>query len=167
MEEEINFQLPTSLEFCSDKYEILDIAGEGTFSSVYKARCLRTNRAVAIKAITKSSSPDRVLEELNILKQLDGKSNCIKLIDVLRSKDQIIVVFPLIRATDFKDFITMCSMNNIKNYMYNLLLAVNHLHSNKIILRDIKPSNCMYSLENDHGYLIDFGLAQLEKIKAP
>lgn len=161
---ENSIQAPSEcLEFCKDKYEIFDVVGEGTFSSVYKAKCLKTNRLVAIKAITRTSAPDRILEELSILKQLKGENNCIMLLDVLRNKDQILAVFPLIRATDFKEFLKECSIIDIKKYMYNLILAVNHIHNNDIIHRDIKPSNFMYSIEDEIGFLIDFGLAQKDK----
>lgn len=161
------FVLPDYISRISKNYEIYDIAGEGTFSSVYTAKCLKTGAMVAIKAITKTSAPNRILEELKILKSLEGQNNCIQLIDVIREKDQILAVFPYIKAIDFKDFIISCTMSDVKKYMYNLLLSVKHVHANDIIHRDIKPSNFMYSMDNETGYLIDFGLAQKEKYRAP
>lgn len=165
MNNEEDHVLPEYLKFCLKDYEIYNTIGEGTFSAVYRAKCLRTGQTVALKAITKTSAPDRIYEELNILKELDGQKNCIKLLNVLRNEDQVIAVFPLIESVDFKDFIIKCSTGDIQNYLYNLILAISHVHSKGIIHRDIKPSNFIYSLESERGYLIDFGLAQVQKVR--
>lgn len=156
-----------NLEFCSDSYTIDGIIGEGTFSTVYRARCLETGMPVAIKCITRTSLPNRVLEELTILKKLNGENNCIRLMKVLRHRDQILAVFPLVAAIDFKEFITQCSVFDIKKYMHSLIRALCHVHRNAIIHRDLKPGNFLYSPEREEGFLIDFGLAQHEKTKAP
>lgn len=54
-------------------------------------------------------------------------------------------------------------MYDIKKYMYNLLIAIEHVHSCKIIHRDIKPGNFLYNRNLETGLLIDFGLAQFEQ----
>lgn len=159
------FKLPKYLEFLQDKFEIQGVAGEGTFSTVYAAQCKSNGRSVAIKCITKTSSPARVLDELSIIKQLNGEHNCIKLLYVERRYDQIIAVFPHISGTDFKDFLVYCSMRDVRNYMHCLIEAVSHVHNYGIIHRDIKPSNFIYNMPDEVGVLIDFGLAQYQKNK--
>ena len=52
------------LQFIKNKFQIVDRIGEGTFSRVYKAIEIKTNKQVAIKAITKTSSPNRIVDEL-------------------------------------------------------------------------------------------------------
>ncbi len=157
--------IPDYLKFCTKTYKILEIVGEGTFSTVYKAIRMDDGYLVALKCITKTSAPSRILDELMIIKKLQGENNCIKLLDVLRNEDQIVAVFPFICATDFKWFLLSRTMLDIKKYMYNLLTAVAHVHDNYIIHRDLKPSNFMYNQETGIGYLIDFGLAQYENKK--
>lgn len=158
-------EIPSYLNFCLDRYAIEDVIGEGTFSIVYRARCLVTGMHVAMKCITKTSAPSRIFDELSIIKKLSGENNCIRLLDVLREKDQIVAIFPLLVETEFKDFITRGTMADIKKYIYNLMKAVEHVHNNSIIHRDLKPSNFMYNIEMEEGCLIDFGLAQHEIIK--
>ncbi|KAI4291436.1 cell division control protein 7 [Pancytospora philotis] len=163
MDQSPALEVPKYLDFLSRNYLIMDKAGEGTFSTVYSARCRATGRPVAIKCITKTSAPARVLDELSIIKKLNGEHNCVKLLRVERSLDQIVAVFPLISGIDFKDFVTRCSMRDVRRYMWCLIEAVGHVHEQRIIHRDIKPSNFMYNMASENGVLIDFGLAQSEK----
>lgn len=163
MEENKTFIVPPNLAFCEHKYEIQSEIGEGTFSKVFRARCKTTGAIVAIKAITRTSSPVRIHEELSILKVLNGNNNCIKLLDVMRSQDQILAVFPFFLSTDFKEFILKCTIQDVKKYLYYLIKAVSHMHNNNLIHRDLKPANFLFDLESQTGYLIDFGLAQFEK----
>lgn len=166
MIEEFTNEEKTYFEWFSDKYKVIARAGEGTFSTVYKAVDLNRTESdnsycnTAIKNITMTSSPNRVLEELKFLKKLDGQNNVIPLINVLRFEDQIIAVFPYFHCSDFREFLEICTISDIKNYLKNLLIAVEHTHDNSIIHRDIKPSNFLYNKEQNCGVLIDFGLAQ-------
>ena len=43
---------------------------------------------------------------------------------------------------------------DIQNYMKNLLIALKHVHSYKIIHRDVKPSNFLYCQETDRYDII-------------
>ncbi|TBU11800.1 CDC7-like protein kinase [Hamiltosporidium tvaerminnensis] len=159
-------------EFLKNRYQILEHSGEGTFSTVYKAIDLKnsnieTNEVVyvALKNITKTSSPHRVSEEIKFLLSLNGNDNVVPLLSCLRHQDQITVVFPYFEFTDFREFLEKCTVLDIKYYMYNLLLSVKHVHSKNIIHRDIKPSNFLYNFDTKTGQLIDFGLAQYENPK--
>lgn len=156
-------------EWFSDKYKVIARAGEGTFSTVYKAVDLNRTESdnsycnTAIKNITMTSAPNRIIEELKFLKRLNGENNVIPLINVMRYEDQIIAVFPYFQTTDFRDFLEICTLDDIKNYIKQLLIAIKYTHSHNIIHRDIKPSNFLYNNEKKQGFLIDFGLAQEEK----
>lgn len=152
-----------SLEWIEDKYSIQRKAGEGAFSVVYKAIDKSTNAEVAIKAITRTTAPTRILDELEMLKKLGGQNFCIPLLNVMRKNDQILAIFPYISGCDFKDFIKMASSRDIQSYMFCLISAVKHVHSLDYVHRDIKPSNFVYDREKEIGFLIDFGLVQKAK----
>lgn len=160
-------ETPECLRFCEYRFIIGRSIGEGSFSSVYQAAYRSTGQPVAIKAITMTSSPRRILQELDILKTLGGKSNCIQLLEVLRSRDQVVAVFPLICHIDFKDFILQSTLQDVKKYIYSLLRAVKYIHDKNIVHRDIKPGNFLYNMEDGLGYLIDFGLAEYELVRDP
>lgn len=161
--EQEKFEVPDFLQFCTQKYEILASVGEGTFSTVFQAKCRMTGSLVAIKAVTKTTSPFRAYEELQVLKKLDGKNNCIGIIDVMRNQDQVLIVMPYVPHVDFKTIILAAEEYDIKSYLYSLITAIAHMHMNGIIHRDLKPGNFLYDLERQKGYLIDFGLACLDE----
>lgn len=163
MEKKSRFELPESLKFCTNLYEVTEIIGEGTFSIVYGGKSLSNGLPVAVKAITRTTSPQRMLNELRILSKLNGKPNCIPLLHVHRNNDQVIAVFPRFHATEFVEFLKVCTMKDIKAYMYNLISGVNEMHDANIVHRDLKPSNFMYNMKTREGFLIDFGLAHFDK----
>lgn len=48
----------------------------------------------------------------------------------------------------------------VKNYIYQLLLAIEYCHRNNVIHRDIKPENLLINPDNDNLRLCDFGFAR-------
>lgn len=150
------------LSFIKSSYVPIEKIGEGSFSVVYKALDIESKKHVALKTITRTSSPSRILEELTFLKHLGGKNNCMALLNCLRHEDQLVAVLPYFEATDFREFISSASTLDIKRYLHSLLVAIEHVHTNNIIHRDLKPSNFLYNKDLGRGTLIDFGLAQYE-----
>jgi serine/threonine protein kinase len=71
-------------------YQRLEQIGEGTYGQVYRARCLQTNRQVALKKIRVHHGgywglPPTVIREIKILKRLKHTS-LVKMIEVVSSK---------------------------------------------------------------------------------
>ncbi|WUR04209.1 CDC7-like protein kinase [Vairimorpha necatrix] len=162
MSENLDIDEVEHLKFLKNRFVIINRIGEGTFSRVYKAMDIKNNRYYALKAITKTSSPNRIIDELAFLVKLKGLNNCVPLNGVLRHEDQVVGIFPYFEYTDFRDILTTATIYDIKKYMYNLLIAIEHVHSCNIIHRDIKPGNFLYNRDTETGWLIDFGLAQYE-----
>ena len=155
------------IAFVMPRFTPVEKVGEGSFSTVYKALDTDSGRYVALKAITRTSSPARVLEELTFLKALGGTHNCMGLLGCLRSEDQVVAVLPYFEAVDFREFISSATPADAKQYLHSLLVAIEHVHSSNVIHRDLKPGNFLYSKDTGTGMLIDFGLAQYEDVRAP
>ncbi|KAJ3084082.1 hypothetical protein HDU99_003648 [Rhizoclosmatium hyalinum] len=184
------FELYDGFRGLKDKYRILDKIGEGTFSSVYKAvdqmhtvfdcswcRCSIPDKnpsperlgnrwavcgVVALKRIYVTSSTERILNELAMLRKLSCKPNVAGLISALRSKDQIIAVLPFYEFHDFREFMTDSpSMEDIAHYMKALMIGLRGIHEEDILHRDIKPTNFLYNKKLKTGVIVDFGLAQV------
>ena len=50
--------------------------------------------------------------------------------------------------------------NQVKQIIYQLLLAMDYCHSNRVIHRDLKPQNVLVNKDNLSIKLADFGLAR-------
>ncbi|CAL9215470.1 unnamed protein product [Arabidopsis halleri] len=152
--------------FRSDAFEKLEKIGQGTYSSVFRARETETGRIVALKKVRFDNfEPESVrfmAREILILRRLNHP-NIIKLEGIVTSKlsSNIHLVFEymehdltgLLSSPDI-DFTTP----QIKCYMKQLLSGLDHCHARGVMHRDIKGSNL---LVNNEGILkvADFGLA--------
>jgi len=146
------------------KYHVLEKVGEGTFSSVYKAISLATQETVVLKRIYPTCSPDRILNEMKYLHLLGGKRNILPLLGALRHKDQVSLVLPYVEHHKFKDYLPLMTIAQIRSYMKALFFALEHVHTNRIIHRDVKPGNFLYNPDTNTFVLVDFGLAQPAEI---
>jgi len=164
-----------SIGYCRavQEYEKSYRIGEGTYGTVYRAVERTTGKVVALKKILLHNEcqvgfPVTSLREVRLLKRLQHP-NCVSLHDVVvgRGRDQVFLVFEYCEH----DMASLCEGTNrrfseseVKGLMVQLLRAVDYLHENWIIHRDLKMSNLLY---NSRGQLklADFGLARLWKPK--
>ncbi|KAG0233841.1 hypothetical protein BGW41_001373 [Actinomortierella wolfii] len=119
-------------------------------------------KLVAIKRVTVASSPQRIENEISILRELSGHKNVAPLITAFRHRDQVVIVLPFYRNDDFRSFFRHISLDDIRWYLRALFSALKHIHKHGIIHRDIKPTNFLYDTARKTGILVDFGLAQRE-----
>lgn len=148
----------------SDQFQLLDKIGEGTFSFVYKAVDLWSPRPqlVAVKRIHATSAPKRISSELQILAALQGDPHICKVTTALRHRDQVLVVMPYISFTDFRCLYMSTGLSEVRFYMEELLKALAFTARNRVIHRDVKPTNFLYDAQTHHGVLVDFGLAEFQ-----
>ncbi|GAA5878599.1 hypothetical protein JCM3774_004077 [Rhodotorula dairenensis] len=159
----------------TEKYQLIDRLGEGTFSSVYKAIDLhhhvfdnsqwrpvsRKGKVyVAVKRIYVTSSPSRIQNELELLHDLRGSPNVAYLIDAIRHEDQVLAVMPFNRHQDFRTYYRTATLPFLRSYFSCLFRALLSTHALQIIHRDVKPANFLYDVTTGEGILCDYGLAQ-------
>ncbi len=114
---------------------------------------------VALKRIYVTSSPTRILAELEVLKNMRHE-NVIPLLSAFRQDDQVIAVLPYFHHEDFRTYYSKMDVPLIIIYLKQLLESVKYIHTMGIIHRDIKPSNFLFNISTKRGVLVDFGLAQ-------
>lgn len=151
-----------------DKYfNIHRKIGQGTFSTVYLAslRCqqnIPANRReyFAIKYLIPTSHPNRIERELKCLQEIGGTNNVIGIHFCLRKYESVAFVMPHAPHDKFQDIYDNLTPKETRNYIKNLLIALQRVHNFNIIHRDVKPTNFLVDRKKNQYLLVDFGLAQ-------
>ncbi|XP_076149508.1 cell division cycle 7-related protein kinase isoform X2 [Alosa pseudoharengus] len=156
-------QLNHDVPQLSEVFSIVDKIGEGTFSSVYLAEdkmSLRQRRRFALKHLIPTSHPIRVAAELQCLTVAGGQENVMAVTYCFRKDHHVIIVMPYVEHEPFVDIVGNMTLQEVCHYIFNLFIALKHIHKFGIIHRDIKPTNFLYNRSQRKYALVDFGLAQ-------
>ncbi len=150
-----------------NRYEILEKIGTGGMAVVYKARCHRLNRLVAVKILKEELAEDeefrrRFRTESQAVAML-SHPNIVSVYDVSRSGNIEYIVMELIDGITLKQYMNRKGVLNWKETLHfttQIVKALSHAHSRGIIHRDIKPHNIMI-LKDGSVKVADFGIARL------
>lgn len=150
-----------------DRYEILEVIGTGGMAVVYKARCHRLNRLVAIKILKDEFAGD---EEFRRRFRAEGEAvamlshlNIVQVYDVSTSGSANYIVMELIDGISLKQYMEKKGVLNWKETLHfsiQIAKGLEHAHSRGIVHRDIKPHNIMV-LKNGSVKVMDFGIARV------
>ncbi len=150
-----------------DRYEILEVIGTGGMAVVYKARCHRLNRLVAIKILKDEYARD---EEFRRRFHAEGEAvamlshpNIVQVYDVSSTEDANFIVMELIDGISLKQYMEKKGALNWKETLHfamQIAKGLEHAHSRGIVHRDIKPHNVMV-LKNGSVKVMDFGIARV------
>ena len=150
-----------------NRYEILEVLGTGGMAVVYKARCHRLNRLVAIKILKDDNKDDedfhrRFHAESQAVAML-SHPNIVAVYDVSTSVMADYIVMELIEGITLKQYMEKKGILNWKETLHfamQIAKALEHAHSKGIVHRDIKPHNIMV-LKNGSVKVMDFGIARM------
>ena len=150
-----------------NRYEIQEVIGIGGMAVVYKARCHRLNRLVAIKILKDEYSKD---EEFRRRFHAEGQAvamlshpNIVSVYDVSTTDEADYIVMELIDGISLKQYMEKKGVLNWKETLHfaiQISKALEHAHSRGIVHRDIKPHNVMV-LKNGSVKVADFGIARV------
>ena len=151
-----------------NRYEILERIGSGGMAVVYKARCHRLNRLVAIKILKSDLAQDaefrrRFHDESQAVAML-SHPNIVAVYDVSHSDDLDYIVMELIDGITLKQYMQKkgepLNWREALHFITQIMKGLSHAHSRGIIHRDIKPHNIMV-LRDGSVKVADFGIARL------
>ncbi|XP_050813933.1 STE20-like serine/threonine-protein kinase isoform X2 [Gopherus flavomarginatus] len=144
-------------------WEIIGELGDGAFGKVFKAQNKETKVLAAAKVIdTKSEEElEDYMVEIDILASCDHP-NIVKLLDAFYYENNlwILIEFCAGGAVDavMLELERPLTEPQIKVVCKQTLEALNYLHENKIIHRDLKAGNILFTLDGDIK-LADFGVS--------
>jgi len=152
--------------FINDRYEIIDKVGSGGMANVYKAKCHRLNRYVAIKVLKSEFSSDT-----NFIKKFRAEAqsvaglshpNIVSVYDVGDDDGLHYIVMELVEGITLKRFIERKQRLEVKEAVgiaIQICQGMEAAHNHHIIHRDIKPQNIIISRDGKVK-VADFGIAK-------
>lgn len=152
--------------FLADRYEILDQVGTGGMSDVYKAKCHKLNRYVAIKVLKPEFSEDKAFvtkfrEEAQSAAGLTHP-NIVNVYDVGDEDGIYYIVMELVEGITLKKYIEKRGRIPYKEAVsiaIQVAKGMEAAHSHHIVHRDIKPQNIIIS-KDGKVKVTDFGIAK-------
>ena len=153
----------------SEEYEFIENIGQGMYGRVYKARNKKENKYYAIKRLNfkdiNEKEKKQINNEVSCIKKLKHP-NIISYKDSFNDEDNYFnIVTTFCEGGDIYNKIQnqkgeYFSEEQILNWLVQILLALDYIHKNDIIHRDIKPQNIF--IKNKHIICIgDFGIAKI------
>ena len=149
-----------------DRYEILEKIGTGGMSDVYKAKCHKLNRYVAIKVLKQEFSENtNFVSKFRVEAQAAAglmHPNIVNVYDVGEEDGIYYIVMELVEGITLKNYIEKKARLSVKEALsiaIQVSMGIEAAHNNHIIHRDIKPQNIMISKEGKVK-IADFGIAK-------
>lgn len=153
--------------FLADRYEIIEQIGTGGMSDVYKAKCHKLNRFVAIKVMKSEFSEDKtfVSKFRAEAQSVAGFThpNIVNVYDVGDENGIYYIVMELVEGITLKKYIEKRGRIPFKEAVSIAIQVANGLdaaHKHNIVHRDIKPQNIIISKEGKVK-VTDFGIAKV------
>ncbi|WP_300262952.1 Stk1 family PASTA domain-containing Ser/Thr kinase, partial [Clostridium sp.] len=149
-----------------NRYELLQCVGEGGMSFVYKARCRKLNRFVAVKILKDEFKNNeeivrRFKKEATAIANLSNP-NVVNVLDVGTQDDINYIVMEYVEGKTLKDIIKekgALSYEVAISIGIKVAKALECAHKNGIIHRDVKPQNILVT-EEGVVKVTDFGIAK-------
>ena len=152
--------------FLADRYEIIDQIGTGGMSDVYKAKCHKLNRFVAIKVLKSEFSQDKnFVSKFRIEAQSAAgltHPNIVSVYDVGDEDGIHYIVMELVEGITLKKYIEKkgkLSSKEAVSIAIQVAQGMEAAHTHHIVHRDIKPQNIIISKEGKVK-VTDFGIAR-------
>jgi serine/threonine protein kinase len=144
-----------------DRYEVLEMLGQGSHGIVYRAFDKQLKHEIAIKTLRSRDAESlfRLKREFRALASIKHR-NLVSLYE-LEVQDDVFITMEYLRGTDLLSTLErlppLQRTHSLRDYLQQILLGLSQLHANDKLHRDIKPGNVL--VEDNRVVLVDFGMA--------
>ena len=153
-------------EILGNRYELVEKIGEGGMSIVYRARCNKLDRFVAVKILKKEfcdnvDIANKFKKEATAIATLSD-NNIVNVLDVGTQDKTSYIVMEYVKGKTLKEVIREFGKLNYETTIKigtQIAKALDCAHKNKIVHRDIKPQNILVT-EDGLIKVTDFGIAK-------
>lgn len=159
-------ELDSSLGILPDKYQVLGILGRGGIATVYKARDTITNQIVAVKILNGEYNHDFMVaatfeKESSVFSGISNPA-LLTLYDHGQYKRRLYTVYEYVESTSLDELISSKPLlpSEVLTIAYEVAKAVDFLHMNHIVHRDIKPQNILVLHGGGGIRLTDFSFSK-------
>ena len=153
-----------------DDFEILDTLFQNQSTIIYRAKLIANTKTAIIKTLNNNypSNDDvsKTKHEYEILKKLVNVEGVIQVSQLFESNNTLMMVFDNIEGGTLKDiFLSKDRLTNGINIEEILKVAIlvtdalNNIHLNHIIHKDLSPDNIIYNPSSKQVKIIDFGIS--------
>lgn len=154
----------------ADRYEILDLIGQGGMADVYLAKDTILNRTIAIKVLRTGLAKDpvyvtRFQREASAAAALAHK-NIVEIYDVGEDGNQYYIVMEHVPGTTLKELINKRGALHVAeaiDIMKQVIEGTVKAHQLGIVHRDLKPQNILVT-DSGTAKIADFGIASMQSL---
>ena len=146
------------------------LIGQGAFGKVNIGLNILSGRVVAIKSFNKKSlstngdNMKKILSETDLMKKLNHP-NVTKILEMFEDDEYILIAMEYINGGNLFSFVKKrrkLSEKTAKFLFRQIILGIKHIHSKRIVHRDIKLENILIDLNNNIK-ICDFGIGRILK----
>jgi len=149
----------------ADRYEILELLGQGGMGAVYKAHDIELERLVALKLIRPdlASNPEilrRFKQELILAREVTHR-NVIRIFDLGQARGFKFITMEFVEGRDLRAILRergKLPPEETVRIIAQVCRALESAHAAGVVHRDLKPQNIMLDAK-DRVYVMDFGIA--------
>lgn len=149
----------------SKRFNVIEKIGEGTYGTVYKAKCHNDGKEVAIKKIRilyeEDGVPSTALREISLLAETNHP-NVVRLHEVYSSRSNLFLIFECLDM-DLRVYLKRYGPfmeRPLRSGALQCFRGVEFCHGHRILHRDLKPQNVLIDVSSMRLVLADFGLAR-------
>ena len=154
----------------AERYELLELIGQGGMADVYLAQDIILNRTIAIKILRTSLAKDpiyvtRFQREASAAAALSHK-NIVEIYDVGEDEDKYYIVMEYVPGMTLKELILKRGAVHVVeaiDIMKQVISGISKAHQLGIIHSDLKPQNILVT-DSGVAKIADFGIASMQSL---